>query len=271
MRRTLALGAAALLAAPAAVLATAGPAAAADAQVSVLHGVPGATVDVYVDDKLTLDDFKPGELAGPLALPAGTYSILITDPQDKAKVVIGPADVTVASGGNYTVVAYLGTDGKPTAKPFVNDTSSAGAGNGRVVVRHVANAPEVTIKANGNALGNVANGNEISADVPAATYDVAVEPASGGDAVYTGEVPVADGKATIVYAWGDLAGGSFAVATQSVSIGHSAPSGVNAGTAGLADDTGLPAWSLVAAAVAGLVAVGAAVRLAGARAGGTGR
>ena len=31
-----------------------------DALLSVLHGVPGLTVDVWVDGKLTLDDFEPG-------------------------------------------------------------------------------------------------------------------------------------------------------------------------------------------------------------------
>ena len=53
-----------------------GPAYAADGvKLSVLHAVPGLTVDVYVDGKLTLDDFKPGTLAGPLDLKAGTYEV----------------------------------------------------------------------------------------------------------------------------------------------------------------------------------------------------
>ena len=43
-----------------------------DALLSVLHGVPGLTVDVWVDGKLTLDDFEPGTLAGPLKLDDGT-------------------------------------------------------------------------------------------------------------------------------------------------------------------------------------------------------
>ena len=49
-------------AAVAAALALAGPAQAAegDAQLSVLHGVPGLTVDVWVNGDRTLDDFAPG-------------------------------------------------------------------------------------------------------------------------------------------------------------------------------------------------------------------
>ncbi|MBG6179439.1 hypothetical protein IWX62_000629 [Arthrobacter sp. CAN_A1] len=44
------------------------------ASLSVLHAVPDLTVDVYVNGDLTLDDFTPGELAGPLELPAATTS-----------------------------------------------------------------------------------------------------------------------------------------------------------------------------------------------------
>ena len=35
---------------------------------SVLHGIPGLTVDVYVNGVNTLGDFAPGTLAGPSAL-----------------------------------------------------------------------------------------------------------------------------------------------------------------------------------------------------------
>ena len=35
----------------------------------------------------------------------------------------GPADVTVAAGGNYTIVAHLDAKGEPTVTPFENDIS----------------------------------------------------------------------------------------------------------------------------------------------------
>ena len=71
MRRIAAATAAASLAV-AASLFGALPAAAADtAEVYVVHGVPGLTVDVYVDGALTLDDFAPETVAGPLDLPGG--------------------------------------------------------------------------------------------------------------------------------------------------------------------------------------------------------
>lgn len=58
---TIALGAAAAFAVPAAASAdTADP-----AELFVLHGVPDTTVDVWVNGDLTLDDFEPGDVAGP--------------------------------------------------------------------------------------------------------------------------------------------------------------------------------------------------------------
>jgi hypothetical protein len=55
-----------------------GPAQAADqATVSILHGVPGATVDVYVDGKALLKNFKPGTLTDPQMLPTGSYDLKV--------------------------------------------------------------------------------------------------------------------------------------------------------------------------------------------------
>ena len=109
----------ALVAAAGATALAASPAAADSADtatVSVFHGVPGATVDVYANDERLIDDFEPGTLADPLQLPAGTYKIAIL-PGDAADgtvdPLIGPADIPVESGGNYTIVAHLGADGAP--------------------------------------------------------------------------------------------------------------------------------------------------------------
>ncbi len=266
MRRTLALTTALL--APAALLLASSPAQAAgnDAMVSVLHGVPGATVDVYVNDKLTLDNFTPGTLAGPLALPAGTYSVKITDPADEAKVIIGPASIPVAAGKNYTIAAFLGTDGKPTAKAFMNDTAALKAGEGRVTVRHLANAPAVKVTADSATLvPSLTNGSEATAVVPAKSYKVGVAPAAGGAAVFSTDLPVKEGALTVVYAYGDLAGGSFAAKVQTVTAAgmHSAPSGVPAGEAGLARDggTGMPGWALALMLAAGITVAGSAGRL----------
>jgi hypothetical protein len=272
MKRTVgnrsALGLAAFALIPAAGVAAGAAPAYADAagdmaQVSIFHGVPGATVDVYVDGDRLLDDFTPGTLTDPVELAGGTYeiSILPGDAADaSADPIIGPADVPVEAGGNYTIVAHLDGEGSPTATPFANDTSRTAAGEGRVTVRHVAAAPAVAVTADGNELvAELANPDEAVADVAAKSYAVAVAPASGGDAVFETDLPVTEGANTIVYAWGDLAGGTFAAEVQTINGLHSAPGSVPAGEAGLAapSSQSVPAGValLGAALVTGFLAV----------------
>ena len=208
-----------------------------DAKLSVFHGVPGLTVDVYVNNKLTIDNFKPGDMAGPLDLPAGTYTVAITasDAADASKPAIGPVDLKLEAGMNYTAVAHLGADAKPTATLFTNDTSPIAAGSGRLVVRHVAAAPAVDVLANGAvAISNLSNPKESVLTIPADTIS-AVVAATGTTAPVIGpaDVKVAEGVDTIVYAWGSLADKNLAVAVQTVAGMNSDPNGIPAGEAGL--------------------------------------
>ena len=266
--RSTALIGAALMLAPAAVLLSAAPAGAAtaDAKVSVFHGIPGVEVNVYVNDKITLTDFKPGAMAGPLSLPAGTYKVEVTSyAADKAAGkktadVIGPANIPVMAGHNYTIAAHLTTGGKPTATVFDNDISMLPAGKGRVTVAHIADAPTVAITANGATLiKSLSNPNSASAVVPAATYKVGV--VAGGKTVYSTSLPAAAGVNTIVFAYGTYPA-TFAVAVQKITGLGSAPMGVPAGEAGLANDaSSFPGYAVVAMILAALGAVVAGRRV----------
>lgn len=212
-----------------------------DATLSVLHGVPDLTVDVWVNDELTLDDFKPGDLAGPLDLPAGTYSVAITaaDATDASDPAIGPVDLTLDAGKSYTAAAHLDAEGNPTASLFTNDTSKTEAGEGRLTVRHVAAAPAVDVLAGGDAvISDLANGKEEVLDLPAGTVPAAVAAAGTTEPVLgPADVEVAEGTNTIVYAWGSLEDDSLALATQTIDGLHSTPSGVQAGMTGLAAES----------------------------------
>ena len=239
-------GAAALTVATAGI---AGPAyAAGGAQLSVLHGVPGLTVDVYVNGERTLNDFKPGTLAGPLDLDAGTYTVAITaaDAEDDSKPAIGPVDLTLESGGNYTAVAHLKANGDPTATLFSNDTSAIEAGNGRLTVRHTAAAPAVDVLAGDDpVIRNLANPDEKVLDLPAGTVDAAVAATGTTDPVIgPADVEVAEGTHTLVYAWGSLEDDNLRLAVQTISGLHSNPGGVHAGEAGLAAEPGAAAYAV---------------------------
>lgn len=194
--------------------------AAAPASVSVLHAIPGVVVDVYVDNKKVIDDFEPGTLTQTLRIPAGSYTLAITaaDAADASAPVIGPVDLTVASGMNYTAVAHLSETGVPTAALFTNDTSAPGAGQGRLTVRHVAAAPAVDVLADGTpAITGLTNPNESALVLPVGTISAAVA-AAGTTAALIGpaDVAIAAHTTTIVYAWGSLADGTLALAVQTV-------------------------------------------------------
>lgn len=260
-------GTAAGLAAAAVVVAAALPASAATAgtaSLAVLHGVPDLTVDVWVDGERTLDDFTPGTLAGPLDLPAGTHTVVITaaDAADVSQPAIGPVDLALDAGASYTAVAHLDAAGDPTATLFTNDTSAVPAGQGRLTVRHTAAAPAVDVLAGGSpVVTNLANPDEQSLTVPAGTVSAAVAATGTTDPVIgPADLEIAEGASTIVYAWGSLEAGNLQLAVQTITGLHSAPGGVPSGELGLAADepSSLP-W-VAGAALVVLLAVAAAVR-----------
>ena len=237
MRKTLTVGIAA-----GALIALAGitPAAADDhtAQLSVFHGVPGLAVDVYVNGDLTLDNFEPGDLAGPLDLPADTYSVAITaaDAADASDPAIGPVDLVLAAGGNYTAVAHLDAAGEPTATLYDNDITTLGAGDGRLTVRHVAAAPAVDVLAGGSpVIENLVNPAESVLTLPAGIVSASVAATGTTDPVIgPADVNVAEGVNTIVYAWGSLEDSNLALGVQTIEGLHSNPDSIPAGSAGLA-------------------------------------
>jgi hypothetical protein len=246
------------------------PAGAQDtSDVYVVHGIPGVDVDVYVNDALTLGAFKPKDIAGPLALPAGTYEIKIfaaidsppdsaADRTDAAVIDVSPE---VPAGLNLSVVAFLDADAKPTLKAFVNDLSATAAGNGRVTVRHTAAAPAVDIVAAGAAVPpfvNLANGDEAKADLPAGDYPTGIAAAGTTEVLVEAPVTVTDGTNLVVYAIGDLAGGTFELLTQSFDGLASAPTAVAAGNSGLLDSSSSAPLLLIA----GLIGLGGVSGLA---------
>ncbi|KGM09453.1 DUF4397 domain-containing protein [Cellulomonas bogoriensis] len=221
------------------------------ASLSVLHGVPDLTVDVYVNGDLTLDDFAPGDLAGPLDLPAGTYTVAITaaDAEDDSEPAIGPVDLTLEAGTSYTAVAHLDAEGTPTATLFTNDTSATAAGEGRLTVRHTAAAPAVDVLAGDDAvITNLSNPDEEVLDLPAGTVPAAVAAAGTTEPVLgPADVDVAEGVNTIVYAWGSLEDENLDLAIQTIDGLHSAPEGVPSGELGLAAGSSTAPWTAAAA------------------------
>lgn len=229
-----------------------------EGNVTVVHGVPDLVVDVYVNDALTLEDFAFGSVEGPLTLPAADYDIKVfAADADPAGTPALASTVTLPGGADASIVAHLDAGGSPTLSVFVNNIGEIAAGSGRVSARHVAAAPVVDILANDGVLfGSVPNGAGADADVPADTYNVKIVPEGATDpVVFETDLTIPEGTNVIVYAIGDLTGGSFTVAAQTISGLGAAPAGVPTGTGGQVD-AGAPIWLIAAMGLGALALVG---------------
>ncbi|MEU8369274.1 DUF4397 domain-containing protein [Micromonospora tulbaghiae] len=263
-RRVAAGGAVAALTFAGVGAATMSPAYAASSKVSVVHGIPDTPVDVYVNGEKTLNNFKPGDVAGPLTLPEGEYDIALTKPGEAIdKAILKVDDAEVPGGANISLAAHLSAAGEPQITPFVNDVSKVGAGKARLIVRHTAAAPAVDVRAGGKPVfENLTNPKEAKVDVAAGSVEADVVLA-GTDTVAIGpaDLNLKEGTATIVYAIGSAEAKNLNVVAQTISGLHSAPGGVPSGTGGQAG-TGVDTWWYVLAGAGVLLLVGGGARVA---------
>ncbi|MEU0079049.1 DUF4397 domain-containing protein [Micromonospora tulbaghiae] len=263
-RRVAAGGAVAALTFAGVGAATMSPAYAASSKVSVVHGIPDTPVDVYVNGEKTLNNFKPGDVAGPLTLPEGEYDIALTKPGEAIdKAILKVDDAEVPGGANISLAAHLSAAGEPQITPFVNDVSKVGAGKARLIVRHTAAAPAVDVRAGGKPVfEGLTNPKEAKADVAAGSVKADVVLA-GTDTVAIGpaDLNLKEGTATIVYAIGSAEAKNLSVVAQAINGLHSAPGGVPSGTGGQAG-TGVDTWWYVLAGAGVLLLVGGGARVA---------
>jgi len=211
-------------------------AAAQPASVFVAHGIPGADgfpVDISVTGPgvdVCLPDVRFTQVLGPVALPAGAYSIAIYGGGSACTggIALGPLALTFAAGETAAVAAHLTAGGAPTAGKYPVDLSPAGAGAARVNVFHLAAAPEVDlVVARAYGRGNspetkvtgIPNGANLSTPLRAGNWDVALLPAGGSTPAFGPvNVRVLPRTAYVVFAVGSLADGSFTLASSAVPV-----------------------------------------------------
>ena len=254
------------LAAVAAVAITPGAAGAQDAAtITLLHGIPGATVDVAVDGSVVVPGFEPGATQDLSAFAGQTLANVEVRAAGTEDVVIGPiAEFPVPASGNWTVVAHLDAEGMPTITPFENNTAMTADGEGRLTVRHTAAAPAVDlVVGDARPIENAANGASADLELPAGEIAGAQLAPTGGDPIV--DVPtvnLAAGTNLIVYAVGSLADETFTFYTQEIEVGMDAAADDGDGTpAPTAVNTGSPIVDGTNLAL--LAAAGAMVLLAG--------
>ncbi len=248
----------ALLAATLLAMTSVGSAAAApDATVSLMHGIPGATVDVVVDGAVVIPNFQPGTMQDISSFAGQTLKNVEVRAAGTTTVVIGPIpSLAVPDSGNWTVIAHLDASRKPTLTPFQNDTDALPAGQGRLIVRHTAAAPAVDIVlADGSRpFTNLTNPKEASAELAAGRIAGAKLAPAGGAPIL--DIPAVDLKAgtdQIVDAVGSLADNTVTFYTQSIDGLGGAPTAVNTGGGVPSSNSLVPMMLLV---VAGFMAFG---------------
>jgi hypothetical protein len=156
---------------------------------SLVHGVPGLNVDIYVYKNVfsvkKLSDVTFGTVADldadfPGWVTPGFYVVDVVATGASPCHPLLETTVLLGWGQNKTVAAYVtaspsGSPGTPTLEAFSNDVGST-AGAARVTARHLAVAPTVGVYADGSVAVTPAfsNGQSAEAVVPAGSYDVTV-------------------------------------------------------------------------------------------------
>ena len=145
----------------------------------VLQGLPGASTDVSVDGVKVATAVAATSAVGPLPVHAGRHVIELASKGTR----LVRASVTVPAGASIDVLAYYAaeTPAMPRLVALPNDLSRVGHGKTRLVVTHGIAGPPADIVVNGKVLfRSVANGESVSALVPAGTYSVKAVATIGG-------------------------------------------------------------------------------------------
>ncbi len=232
-----------------------------DAAVQILHGVPGAEVDVYVNGEAVVTGFETGTIAGPVTLDPGDYEVELyaaderpaASSGDRTDDAIASGDVTVGDGA-ASVVAHLDPGQEVVITPFIEPLDELDPGQGRLTIRHVMGAEDADIAINGEIEDSLANGDELTVELDAGTALVEIL-GTDGLILASANVRIADGEAVALSAIGDPAAETAELLIQRYVGLSSAPVEVPTGDSGLLggdDDTGRRiAYGLMAAMVLG--------------------
>jgi hypothetical protein len=231
--------------------------------VTIVHGLPRFTADIYVDGDLVLSGFKPKDTTDPIPMPAGDYEVEIRNAgaAENSEPALA-AELAVPEGKNLSVVAHLDEAGNPTVSVFDNDVARVPAGKSRLLVRHQAEAPPIDLEVDGrNVLTGVASGDQEGQPLSASGHEFALVMARGGEElVQPTPIDLEEGTAYFLYLIGSAQGETLDVMVQQVDGLQSGPTGVATGNGGLAETPGFPAWAAALVAVSAVTLAVSEVR-----------
>jgi hypothetical protein len=220
-------------------MALAGPTSASTAsakpgpQVYVVAGVLDP-VDVVLDGDVLERDVAPKTVIGPLSLTPGDHTIEFSSAEWTVD-----ADFQVDHPSSDVVVHHpADAGGDPTVSVFTNEVQPIAADKARITIAHTAVVPPADVRVSGEVLfSNIANGEFVTAEVPADTYSVDIVP-TGESTPLLGPVDLAvqAGALNRVFAIGQPEDGSMDAIVQVIPLSTDADgplTEVDAGSAGL--------------------------------------
>jgi hypothetical protein len=235
--------------------ASATPAASTKASVTIVHGLPGFTADIYLDGELLLDGFEPTSTAGPLRVAPRRYDVDIREvgaPADSPPVL--SATLPITAGSNISVVAHLTRTGDGALTVFGNTFRRLPAGRSLLRVRHVSAGPSLSIRFDGRLVRqNLRLRGEWGTTTVPGPHRIAFGSSSANDVLIPStDIDLEEGVAQIVYVVGSEGSGNLELMVQSVRGFRSAPSGVLTGDGGLGAEPIFPGWALAVMVAAGV-------------------
>ncbi len=231
------------------VVAWLSPTAAQSTRVHLIQGIPDTSIDLEIDGKVVARDlgfrgtYDVSSLGGQ-RLPAVKIKRAGT-----GEVLLNAGDVTLPNAANVTVVLHLKLDGSTGLSSFENDVTKLRAGQSRLVVRHLAAAPPVDVVSAGKVVfENLANGQEVGADLPAGAVAASLVPSGTAGPAILGpaDLTLEEGVALIVYGLGSIERNTMAVATESIPGLGGSPTEVNTGNSVVGGPTPTPVWVYLA-------------------------
>jgi len=192
-----------------------------DDSITILHGIPGITVDLVVDDEIVIAGFDAGDTQDFTPLAGRTLNNIEARESGGDRVVIGPIDsFDVPAEGNHSVVVHLDAVGEPTLTAFVNEDIPTDQGRGLLTVRHAAAAPPVGIEIDGaEVLSGVGNGEGQNIVLPAGEIVDSVVTAGGERIASMPTLQLEANTQLVVYVGGAVADDSLAFYLQVVAGG----------------------------------------------------
>lgn len=191
-----------------------------DADVTVIHGIPGINtpVDVFADGN-KLFSFSYGE-SKQLMLPEGSYNLEVR--QGSTSLLSGTAQVM--SGKNYSVIAHLKEQTGAMLSVFENDSMPVNPGAARLIVRHTARAPAVDVSLDqfNRRLGlieDLKNPGSAMLEVPAGNYESSIFVANTTNLAFgPAKLDLSAGMSYVVFAIGEAGQTSFRLFVQAYQV-----------------------------------------------------